>query len=190
MLRQLRSLTTFQLEWMNNDADWNANGTYDVGAITAGSNTIVEITLTIDSDFTGGELVNYAEIKDASNALGLDDIDSTPDMNSTNDAGGQPDSSSDNEVNGDGSGTPGDDIAAGDEDDHDPATLNACDAQGPTVQCPDDETLPCNASAPANDPSLVIASDSAGIANVVFVEDNETLDGCTLFVVRIYRANG
>ena len=58
----------------------------------------------------------------------------------------------------------------------------------PTVQCPDDETLPCNASAPANDPSLVIASDPFGIANIAFIEDVETFDGCTKIITRTYRA--
>ena len=55
---------------MNNDPDWSGN-TLSVGALAAGDMTTVELTLTIDSDFTGGELVNFAEIKDASNALGL-----------------------------------------------------------------------------------------------------------------------
>jgi len=86
----------------NNDADWNADGTYDVGALAAGATTTVDVTLTIDADFAGGDLINFAEIADATNPAGSDDVDSTPDSDNTNDAGGQADSGSDNAVNGDG----------------------------------------------------------------------------------------
>ncbi|MBL0026211.1 MAG: DUF11 domain-containing protein [Saprospiraceae bacterium] len=47
------------------------------------------------------------------------DLDSTPDSINGNDAGGKANSPSDNALNGDGTGVPGDAVAATDEDDHD-----------------------------------------------------------------------
>ncbi len=172
----------------NNDADWNADGTFDVGPLAAGTTTTVEVTLTIDADFAGGDLINFAEIADATNPAGSDDVDSTPDSDNTNDAGGQPDSASDNAVNGDGTGTPGDENASTDEDDHDPASLNACDGIDPIVECPEDLELPCNSDTPAPNTDDVVASDPAGIASIEFIGDDESFDGCTKVITRTYRA--
>ena len=91
-----------------NDANWTAAGgkatlNTKIGSLAAGASTKVEITFTVNSDFTG-KAVNTAEISEAD---GGDDIDSTPDDNKDND------------------GTPKDDVIdedgkkGGDEDDHD-----------------------------------------------------------------------
>ena len=76
------------------------------------------IRLKIDDDALPGRFVNYAEIVRVNDMDGRDvsqdDIDSTPDMDPLNDAGGEPDSGSDNLVDDDGEM---------DEDDHDPALI-------------------------------------------------------------------
>ena len=105
------------------DEDWNTDGTFDLGGLGAGMTTTVDVDLAIDASFQGNELVNFAEISEADNALGLADDDSTPDDDDTNDAGGNPDTASDVVVGGDGSGMPGDEDAGTDEDDHDPASV-------------------------------------------------------------------
>ena len=76
-----------------------------------------------------GALVNRAEIESFEDTDGNNppDFDSTPDAVSGNDAGGLVDSPSDNAVDGDGSGAFGDDMAATDEDDEDPSSLNVFD---------------------------------------------------------------
>ncbi|MBL0051837.1 MAG: DUF11 domain-containing protein [Bacteroidetes bacterium] len=112
-----------------NDANWTAVGSTatlntPIASLLSGDSTTVSITLQIDANFAGTELVNYAEISAATNAMGVPDEDSSPDDNNTNDAGGQPDSPADNTVTGNGTGTPGDDVASTDEDDHDPALIN------------------------------------------------------------------
>ncbi|MEL6989171.1 MAG: hypothetical protein AAGK97_15270, partial [Bacteroidota bacterium] len=68
--------------------------------------------------------VNFAEIaytEDTTGAPRFDDVDSSPDSDNTNDAGGNPGTASDDVVNGDGTGMPGDEDPLTDEDDHDPA---------------------------------------------------------------------
>ena len=96
-----------------------------LGPIAAnGGTATVTITFQIDANFQGTSLENYAEISDADNALNQPDVDSTPDQDNTNDAGGQPNSPADDAVNGDGTGTPGDGVPATDEDDHDPAQID------------------------------------------------------------------
>ena len=105
------------------DEDWNTDGTFDLGDLGAGMTTTVDVDIAIDASFQGTELVNFAEISEADNALGLADDDSTPDDDNTNDAGGNPDTASDDVVGGDGSGMPGDEDASTDEDDHDPASV-------------------------------------------------------------------
>ncbi len=111
------------------DAGWTQSGssamTTLAGPIMAGSSASVSITLQVDSDFAGGDLVNVAEIADAEDADGNhpEDVDSTPDSNPDNDAGGDPDSPADDSTGGDGTGNPGDDNPATDEDDSDPAVV-------------------------------------------------------------------
>ncbi|MEZ4914032.1 MAG: DUF11 domain-containing protein [Chitinophagales bacterium] len=108
--------------WTDN-MDGTASYTGGLSNLLAGTSASVDITLSIDSNFQGTSLVNYAEISGATNALGLSDVDSTPDIDATNDAGGQADSPSDDALNGDGSGVPGDNVAVTDEDDQDPASV-------------------------------------------------------------------
>ncbi len=143
------SLVTFEIEVLNqgtvdateiqisdyipsglglNDANWTASSgvatlNTPITSLAAGGSTTVAISFIIDSNFSGTNLVNEAEISAASNDFGLPDIDSTADANSGNDAGGNPESPSDNSVDGDGTGVADDSIAATDEDDADPALV-------------------------------------------------------------------
>ncbi len=103
-----------------NDADWTAAGAWATftmaGPLAPGASTSVDITLTVTST-SAGDLVNYAEISNASgvtpNGATITDSDSTADGDNTNDAGGVPNSGTDNTINNEG----------GDEDDHDPALI-------------------------------------------------------------------
>lgn len=69
----------------------NSNGVYTIDALEAGDDVTVEMTFTIDANFTGTSIVNDAEITSADND-GDDstppptDIDSTPGDNSTTDS--------------------------------------------------------------------------------------------------------
>ena len=74
----------------------------------------------------GTTLVNSAEISAADDDTIAGntpptDVDSTPDTNASNDAGGQEGSASDDVITGDGTGAPNDTNGATDEDDADPA---------------------------------------------------------------------
>ncbi len=116
-----------------NDAAWTDNMnstatrtlTVANGGLTAplapAESVTVQITLTVGACGTQTQ-VNYAEISDATDGDGAPqtDADSTPDDTNGNDAGGNPDTDSDDVVDGDGSGTPNDEVAETDEDDHDP----------------------------------------------------------------------
>ncbi|MCB9325536.1 MAG: PKD domain-containing protein, partial [Lewinellaceae bacterium] len=110
------------------DGAWSQSGNLATrtiaGPIAAnGGSATITISFNIDADYEGSSIVNYAEISHAENPLNQPDIDSTPDQDNTNDAGGQPNSPADNAVNGNGSGTPGDGNPTTDEDDHDPALI-------------------------------------------------------------------
>jgi hypothetical protein len=70
--------------------------------LTPGSSKDIEILTKIDASFTGLSLVNRSEISKATNSLNQPDIDSSPDANLSNDAGGNPNSPSDNSLNGNG----------------------------------------------------------------------------------------
>ena len=112
---------------------WTASGanatTNIVGPLAAGGSTSVDIALTLDANFMGTSLVNVAEISAADDDTNSGntpptDIDSTPDSNPANDAGGSPQTASDNTIAGDGTGNPGDIVASTDEDDSDPSIVN------------------------------------------------------------------
>ena len=105
------------------DGAWTGGGTTIIPSIASGATETVTISFQIDPSYSGGNIVNYAEISDATNALGLIDEDSNFDQDNTNDAGGEPESPADNYINGDGTGAIGSGDAAGDEDDHDPALI-------------------------------------------------------------------
>ena len=90
-----------------------------IPSVPIGTCQTVDIVLTIDPAFAGGDIVNFAEISvDDGN-----DVDSTPDAVNGNDAGGSPTTPSDDVLLGDGTGVPGDAIPATDEDDHDPEQI-------------------------------------------------------------------
>ena len=94
-----------------------------IPTLAVGQSTTRDISFTVNSGVTG-QLVNRAEISSASNQYNFPDIDSKPDAINGNDAGGQLNSPADNAINGNGTGTPGDGVAATDEDDEDPAAIN------------------------------------------------------------------
>ncbi len=111
------------------DGAWNQSGSLATrtiaGPIAAnGGSATISISFQVESTFQGTSIVNYAEISGATNPLGLSDIDSNPDQNNANDAGGQPNSPADDHINGDGSGVIGNGVASTDEDDHDPAFIS------------------------------------------------------------------
>ena len=103
-----------------NDANWtdNLDGTATltspIASLAAGSSTTVNITLTVDANFQGSSLTNNAEISSADDDTDdtntpPTDVDSTPNTDPTDDTVG-----GDNVIDG----------TNGDEDDHDPATVN------------------------------------------------------------------
>ncbi len=97
------------------------------GPLLPGTSTAVTITLRILPGAVS-PLVNRAEIGSAdddgdSQTPPPTDIDSTPDGNPGNDAGGAPGTPSDDATGGNGSGTPGGTDPATDEDDADPAPI-------------------------------------------------------------------
>ncbi|MEM6395961.1 MAG: SdrD B-like domain-containing protein [Bacteroidota bacterium] len=96
------------------------------GPLAPGASTTVDIVLEVAPGTDGQDLVNVAEISEASDATGTPavDIDSTPDDDPTNDAGGAVDTPSDNVTSGDGTGDPGDTDPNTDEDDADPAVVS------------------------------------------------------------------
>ncbi|HSX58559.1 MAG TPA: GEVED domain-containing protein [Tahibacter sp.] len=97
------------------------------GPLAPGAGTTVTITLRIQNGAVS-PLVNRAEIASAdddgnTNTPPPTDIDSTPDGNPGNDAGGSPGTPSDDSVGGNGTGTPGGTDPNTDEDDADPAQV-------------------------------------------------------------------
>jgi len=102
-----------------NDATWVMNNTgtpyatllAPIASISVGGSVNVPITLTIDNNFQGASLINYAEIAFATNEDGSGV--NTPDSDSNADTSNNDFVGADNEVNNNG----------GDEDDHDPAEI-------------------------------------------------------------------
>jgi len=116
-----------------NDANgWVAaapNATVTIpGPLAVGQQAMVDIVLQVDPIDPANPItdaINIAEISAAEDTNGgtPGDVDSTPDSDQTNDAGGEVNSPADDALNGDGTGTvPGTD-AATDEDDHDPEDI-------------------------------------------------------------------
>ena len=116
--------TSDGLGWTLDGATGNANATI-AGPLAPNMEATIDIILTVGAGTDGESLVNISEITEASDATGMvaTDIDSTPDSNPNNDAGGVPDTGSDDVVGGDSSGMPGDTDPATDEDDADPAQV-------------------------------------------------------------------
>ncbi|WP_374759626.1 beta strand repeat-containing protein, partial [Emticicia aquatica] len=114
------------------ETNWNVSGSVATLKIPIASlapyNTSVKKTIILRANnvvtYQGQVLVNRAEVSSASNALSLNDKDSTPDGILGNDKGGQVDSPADDYINGNGTGAIGDGIAATDEDDEDPASVS------------------------------------------------------------------
>ncbi len=97
----------------------NDDGTFTIDELAVGDSLSFDIAMTIDPDFQGTQIVNWAEISDASDADGGPtriDIDSTPDADNFNQDGETNDLDDDNVVDEDGK-------SGGDEDDHDPAPV-------------------------------------------------------------------
>ena len=110
------------------NATWAAGAvpTATIATLLAGASTSLEITLTVNADFRGLALTNRAEVSDAKDGAGNNatDIDSRPDTNPANDAGGKENTLADGATTGNGTGTPNTADAATDEDDSDPALVN------------------------------------------------------------------
>ena len=99
-----------------NAGDWNADSTYVIPSIAAGTTASVNIRLVVDAGFMGTAITNYAEISNDSG----DDSDSTPDATQGN-GDGEGVNNVNDEIAEDGT-------AGGDEDDHDQAAITV--AQG------------------------------------------------------------
>jgi len=82
------------------------------GPLAPGASQTISIEFTADASNVGGQLINVAEIASAEDELGDNptDLDSTPDTDAGNDAGGEVNGATDDTVNNEG----------GDEDDSDP----------------------------------------------------------------------
>ncbi|MBK6480870.1 MAG: DUF11 domain-containing protein [Saprospiraceae bacterium] len=94
------------------------------GPLLPGQSLIVPIRLIINNSCN--YFVNYAQISGAQDNNGnpqTGDIDGSYDQNFGNDGGGKVNSKSDDVITGDGTGVPGGEVAATDEDDQDPAEL-------------------------------------------------------------------
>ena len=106
-----------------NDPAWTGNGAVATatlaGPIAPEGSTSIDITFTVADNAAAGNLVNVAEISAAEDETGngnVPDLDSTPDTNEGNDAGGTPnDPNEDDNIDGDG---------INDEDDSDPEDIN------------------------------------------------------------------
>ncbi len=111
--------------WTYDSATHTAKTTVSV-MLEMGENVKRDISLQLKPCYEGAnQWLNFAEIcsfkdKDGNTA---EDIDSTPDCENDNDAGGRADSPNDNYLFGNAQGVVGDDVAETDEDDHDPARL-------------------------------------------------------------------
>ena len=109
-----------------NDSNWTASGANATitlpGTLAMGATTTVNITLKVNAGATAGQLVNVAEISAAQKTDGTPgvDVDSVPDQNKTNDAGGVVGSPTDDKLD---DNKPVGDPTKVDEDDQDPAAI-------------------------------------------------------------------
>ncbi len=114
----------------NYDAASHISNTEIPGTIMPTDSYFLSIDLEVvpTMDYANG-WTNYAEIWTHADENGdpIDDIDSTPDADNTNDPGGEPMGDTDNEWDGDGTGPIGTGPADGDEDDHDPEKIEIFD---------------------------------------------------------------
>ena len=97
----------------------NGGGLFEVDTLAAGDSVNLDVILTIDSNFSGISIRNWAEIQDASDIDGgatATDVDSTPNGTNFNETGETNDLTDDDVTDEDGKN-------GGDEDDHDPAEI-------------------------------------------------------------------
>ncbi|MCB9290108.1 MAG: DUF11 domain-containing protein [Lewinellaceae bacterium] len=87
--------------------------------IGPGDSLSLNISLRIKASNPLDTIINRTEVYHGGNSFNLPDVDSTPDGQPDNDAGGAPGSEADNAINGDGTGPVNGTEAATDEDDHD-----------------------------------------------------------------------
>ena len=109
--------------WIGNDTLLTiADGGLVAGGLAPDSSISINITLNVENPSSLDSLVNYGEISSAAEVSQTDnrDIDSTPDTNFSNDAGGGSNTEADDIITGTGLGVAGDGVAATDEDDNDP----------------------------------------------------------------------
>ena len=111
--------------------------------LSVGATTILQLELEVipipDGCENSTAYTNYAEVSYMEDPddmdVSMDDIDSNADATNGNDPGGVPEGNTDDEIEGDGTGIPNDndpdtaddDVAAEDEDDHDPAFIEVFD---------------------------------------------------------------
>ena len=111
----------------------DASGTaprFTIPYVAAGATVTFSVTYQID-DTSAASYTNVAEISSFADdddsttitPVWVVDVDSRPDSDVTNDAGGLAGSASDDSISGDGSGAPGEAVATTDEDDADPAVV-------------------------------------------------------------------
>jgi len=122
-----------------NGTNWSGVGTAESTTTTIigtplapGESTTVTIDLkVVSAGMEAADYINVGEINsfaDENNTPSSNfDVDSQPDNDPTNDAGGAVDTPSDDVILGDGTGTPGDEVPATDEDDADPAKTQIFD---------------------------------------------------------------
>lgn len=85
----------------------------DAEVLESGNCKDIKLNLSVKNVDLVSQIVNYSEISTSACGTVAYDFDSTPDINKTNDKGGQPKTSTDNMMNDNGN----------DEDDHDPALI-------------------------------------------------------------------
>ncbi|HHM21127.1 MAG TPA: DUF11 domain-containing protein, partial [Bacteroidetes bacterium] len=110
--------------WVN----FGAGPTWFVPFLPAGSVDSIDIVFTLNANAEVGDLFNYVEITTADDDLNGSntpptDVDSTPNALLFDDPGGTPGSPADDVITGDGTGLPGSNDPATDEDDHDGAAV-------------------------------------------------------------------
>jgi len=96
-----------------------SGGIFGIDTLPAGDELSITARFRITPGLMMPFLTNAAEIAFASNPLGANDLDSWANSIPDDDAGGMPGSPADGYIYGDGTGVPGDGVAATDEDDHD-----------------------------------------------------------------------
>ncbi|MEM1121088.1 MAG: DUF11 domain-containing protein, partial [Bacteroidota bacterium] len=170
-------LTNNSGQWVGNDTLLTiADGGLPTGGLAPGATLPINITLTIDGDVSADSLLNYAEISSAKDVSGTDnrDVDSTPDTDGGNDAGGLSGSPADNHLDGDGTGTALSGTAATDEDDHDPQVIYIC----PTITNPSADATVCSGDEVA---TISVSTTNADADGIRFVSYTSQQTGTAMY---------